>query len=682
MSARLLSQRPLLLSTPLGPDYLLATDLKSHEAISQLFQFEIACKTYRNQDVPFEKLLGQNIAATFTACNARTRYYHGMCNEVTQSHSDREWTYYRLNVVPHVWMLTQQIRCRIFQRKTTTQILQEVFARYDVAFELNQNFHPREYFVQYRESDFQFACRLMEEDGIFYFFKHQHNCHKMVIANTPNSHALLDQRELKINNGGTPHQMEDEVVFHLAKRQRMVTSKVTLWDHHFQLPMRTLEAQAQIPDEITVGSKKHKLRVGATTKSERFDFPGEYAQRFDGIAPSTGDQTDRLEKVFEDNQRTARLRMEEVASQAVRLQGSSNAAMLMPGYKIALKSADTATAQSQLNGQYLLTSVQQVISNADGSRSNSGEYSYQNSFEIMPDSLPFRPERVTDKPRIQGTQTAVVTGPANEEIFTDKFGRVKVKFHWDREGKRDLDSSCWLRVASPHAGKGWGGVSIPRVGEEVVVDFLEGDPDRPIVVGRVYGPISMPPYSLPEKKMVSGMKSSSYPGGGGFNEITMDDTAGQERMFIHAQYNQDTVVGNNRTAKVGVDDIEEVGNNQTTKVGTNQQTSVGQNIVIDAGTSITLKCGASMIHMNQAGFITISGTVITVASAANLAMTAPLTEVVGGVMLSAIGGLTLVEGGVTHIGGSKLTSITSGGQLDLTASADLVAKGATIKLNG
>ncbi|HVK15200.1 MAG TPA: hypothetical protein VM597_41055, partial [Gemmataceae bacterium] len=237
-----------------------------------------------------------------------------------------------------------------------------------------------------------------------------------------------------------------------------------------------------------------------------------------------------------------------------------------------------------------------------------------------------------------------------------------------------------------------------RVGEELVVAFEEGDPDRPIAVGRVYNAREMPPFALPGKAMVSGLKSNTYPGGGGNNEISMDDSKGNERMYLHAQFNQDTVVGNNRTAKVGVDSAEAVGNNvteevgndkvvkvvnnETTTVGVNQAVTVGSTMVLTAGTSITLKCGASMIHMNQAGFITISGTVITVAAAANLAMTAPLTEVVGGVMLSAVGGVTLVEGGVTHVGGKTLTSITSGGQIDVLASADLIAKGTTIKLNG
>ncbi|MGL4421571.1 MAG: type VI secretion system Vgr family protein, partial [Gemmataceae bacterium] len=361
------------------------------------------------------------------------------------------------------------------------------------------------------------------------------------------------------------------------------------------------------------------------------------------------------------------------------------------GYQFGMESIDSATKTIRADGQYLITSVRHHVKDAGNYRSGEKlRVEYTNQFTCIPATVPFRPQRTTPRPRIDGVQTAIVVGPPGEEIFTDKYGRIKVHFHWDRSDPMDGSHSPWLRVGTPHAGKGFGGVCIPRVGEEVIISFLEGNPDRPIVMGRVYNEREKPPFALPGKKMISGMKSSTYPGGGGFNEMSMDDTKGQERMFLHAQYNQDTVVGNHRTAKVGVDDFEEVGNNQVVKIalnqtetiGVNQTTTVGQKIVITAGTSITLKCGASMIHMNQAGFITISGTVITAAAAANLAMAAPLVEVAGAVSTMIMGGVTMVEGGVTHIGSRKLTSVTSGGQVDVVAAADLVAKGTTIKLNG
>jgi type VI secretion system secreted protein VgrG len=283
-----------------------------------------------------------------------------------------------------------------------------------------------------------------------------------------------------------------------------------------------------------------------------------------------------------------------------------------------------------------------------------------------------------------------VTGPPGEEIYVDRYGRVKVQFFWDRRGKRDENSSCWIRVSEQSAGKGWGSMIPPRIGQEVIVDFLEGNPDRPLITGRVYNAEQMPPLRLPAEKAQSGLKSRSTPGGGGYNEMIMDDTKGKELIRVHGQYDMDTTVEhdlrehvlNNRSRDVAVDSSEQVGNNRVETVGNNMSLSVGKDLMISAGTSITLRCGASTIHMNQAGFITISGTVITVAAAANLAMTAPLTEVVGGVMLSAVGGVTLVEGGVTHIGGAKLVSVTSGGQVEVTASGDLIAKGAMIKLNG
>jgi type VI secretion system secreted protein VgrG len=206
------------------------------------------------------------------------------------------------------------------------------------------------------------------------------------------------------------------------------------------------------------------------------------------------------------------------------------------------------------DGRYLLTGVEHSARlTADYHSGDPDPCHYASSFTCIPAALPFRPQGATPRPFVQGTQTEVVVGPPGEEIFTDKYGRVKVQFRWDRHGQHDASSSCWIRVAQLAAGGGFGGMHIPRIGQEVVVAFEEGDPDQPIIVGSVYNPAQMPPYPLPAKKMVSGLKSNSYPGGGGMNENTVDDTKGNERMFLHAQYNQDTVVGNNRTAQVGVD---------------------------------------------------------------------------------------------------------------------------------
>jgi type VI secretion system secreted protein VgrG len=331
----------------------------------------------------------------------------------------------------------------------------------------------------------------------------------------------------------------------------------------------------------------------------------------------------------------------------------------------------------------------------DRSEDKPEESSFENRFQAIPRDTPFRPRSKTPKPLVEGPQTAFVVGPAGEEIYTDEFGRVKVQFHWDREGKYDENSSVWMRVSQIHAGQKWGGIDLPRVGEEVIVDFLEGDPDQPIITGRVYNAGSMPPFSLPGEKTRSGMKSQTYKGAG-YNEISMDDTAGKEQIRMNAQYNMDTAVGNNqtlivnvdRTSKVGnndsltvgVNSTENVGNNKTVKVGNNMNVNVGKKLVMNAGTSITLKCGASRIYMNAGGVITITGTIITTAAAANASVVAPLTQIVGGAMLTTIGGINMMNGAVCHVGAASLASV-AGPKVDVASPGTTAIKGSQITLN-
>src|SRR5262249_13339600 len=238
--------------------------------------------------------------------------------------------------------------------------------------------------------------------------------------------------------------------------------------------------------------------------------------------------------------------------------------------------------RKDLNQEYLLTAVRHLASQNDYETGSEGgeEFSYRNNFECIPISTPYRPPRVTPQPFVQGCQTAVVVGPKGEEIYTDKYGRVKVQFHWDREGKRDENSSCWIRVSHPWAGQGYGSVSIPRIGQEVIVDFLEGDPDQPIIVGRVYNAEQMPPNGLPKSGMVSGIKSNSTPGGGGYNEMSMDDTKGKEKITVHGQYDMNTTIEHDETHTVVSGKRE-----MTVKAGTNTEVIKGNaSLTIQAGT--------------------------------------------------------------------------------------------------
>lgn len=483
----------------------------------------------------------------------------------------------------------------------------------------------------------------MEDEGICYFFAHDRKKHTLVLADSPEAHRPCpEQPEARYEPEGGEGERED-VITTWNVGQEFRPSVYTLRDYHHEMSQKPLEVSSTTTVDRAV-----------KTPFEIYDYPGNHATPFNKPG-------ERLTEVESEGGKIAKLRTQESDALMFTINGTSECRAFTAGYRFTLKSPPAGIS----TGPYVLTSVQHTATQGSDFVSGPGtEVFYSNTFTCIPRDIPFRPERVTPKPVMQGPQTAMVVGIKGKEIDCDKYGRIKVQFPWDREGNWDENSSCWIRVSHAWAGKGWGGFCIPRVGQKVIVDFLEGDPDQPIITGRVYNADSMPPYPLPAGAMVSGLKSNSTPGGGGSNEISLNDTKGNEGMFIHAQYNSDTVIGNNRTTQVGVDSFEKVGNNVQIQVGNNQQETIGNNqmvnvgnsVVINAGTSITLQCGASRIHMNKAGFITITGTVITTAAAVNASVSAPLTEIVGGVLLTEMGGVTLIQGGVTQVRG-KVTTV-------------------------
>ncbi|HEX4589774.1 MAG TPA: type VI secretion system tip protein TssI/VgrG, partial [Gemmataceae bacterium] len=419
---------------------------------------------------------------------------------------------------------------------------------------------PRDYCVQYRETDFNFASRIMEEEGIYYFFKHSASGSQMVVANTPDSHPdLAPTNALVFKSPNLSAALDEEAIYRLSKTQEVTSGKFTLWDHHFELPHKHLEAEKPVTPSVQVGKVTHKLNVGDNGKLEIYDWPGEYAQRFDGIAPGGGDRAADLQKIFTDNKRTVDLRMQAAAAGAVTLNGTSNLRHLTPGFKVTISATDDLCKPLGADGPFVLTTVHHTAAMGADYRSgyDGSGFRYENTFTLLPLAAPFRPQRTTPKPVVAGTQTAVVVGPKGEEIFTDRHGRVKVQFHWDREGKNDANSSCWVRVSQPWAGKRWGAFFIPRIGQEIIVDFLEGDPDQPIGVGCVYNPDQPHPYlgdgpdtgnrsNHKQDPKLCGVKSNTTPGGVGFNEWRFDDTKGKEQVFIHAERDMDMRVKNDR----------------------------------------------------------------------------------------------------------------------------------------
>lgn len=604
MPTYLQADRILKVTTPLGPDTLLLRGLEGQEGLSELYRFRLELATEIGTTVAFDKLLGQKVVAQLALPDQKVRYFAGICSRMAEGGRDQTFIYYAMEVVPQAWLLTRVAQSRIFQQKSVPDILKQVFQGLDVSFDIRGEFPARDYTVQYRETDFNFACRLMEEEGIYYFFTHAAGGAKMVIANTPQSHPDLPVQSAIEFELSEVDDREADRITSWEKVQELRSGKYTLWDHHFELPHKHLEAEKTPQSSVSVGSVDHKLKLNTNENLELYDFPGEYAHRFDDIAPGGGERSSDLDHIFQENVRTAEIRMQEEAAAGLTIRGSGHCRYLVSGHKF------TLSRHFDADGAYVVTSVQHSVRLGGDYRSSAGsDVGYQNAFTCIPFALPYRPRRLTPKPVVHGTQTAVVVGGSGDEIFTDKYGRIKVQFHWDRQGVNDPNSSCWVRVATPWSGKNWGTIHIPRVGMEVLVAFEHGDPDRPIVVGSVYNADMMPPYALPDNKTQSGVKSRSSLKGtpDNFNELRFEDKIGSEQVYFHAEKDFDRVVENNDTLKVGFekkdkgDQSIEIFNNQSLKVGAGggQAADGSQTISVYKNRTETVETGDETVTVKQ-----------------------------------------------------------------------------------
>jgi type VI secretion system secreted protein VgrG len=660
------AERPLSITTPLGPDALLLVGVDGKETLSELFRFDLELLAENGLDVPFEKLLGQKVVARIRLSEQNTRYMGGVVSRVAQGSRDEVFTTYRMELVPQLWFLTKRKQSRIFQALSVPEILKKVFTGLDVAYEVQGTFYPREYCAQYRESDFAFASRLMEEEGIYYFFRHTAAGSTLVLGNTPQSHPDANPGRVvyeEIAGGNRP----DERVYSWEKTQELRSGKVTLWDQSFELPNKNLEAQKTIADTVSVGTVTHKLKTGGNDKLELYDFPGGYANHFDGIDRGGGERPADLQKIFEDNTRTADVRIHEEAVQSISIRATSSCPQLAAGFRFTLDRHFNA------DGTYVLTAVEHHAKLLWDYRSagQTTEFRYDNSFTCIPLALPFRPLRTTPTPHVQGAQTALVVGPAGEEIFTDKYGRIKVQFPWDREGKKDGDTSCWLRVATAWAGKQWGMIYIPRIGQEVLVDFVDGDVDHPVVVGSLYNADQMPPYALPANKTQSGLKSRSTLQGGAanYNEIRFEDKKGSEQILIHAEKDQTSEVENDESHWVGHDRVKKIDHDETTTIKHDQTVTVdndrtvtitqgNDSLTISMGNSktsisvgksetealqsIELKVGSSSVKLDQSG-VTITGLNVQIDGKVMTSVKGLTTQVNAETMLTLKGALTTIN---------------------------------------
>lgn len=580
--AELQASREIRLKSPLGKDKLLFLSMTGTESLGRLFEYYLDVLS-EDAEIEIPKILGQGITVELDldADGDKTRYFHGVVTSFRQVGSFERFTQYQAILRPHLWMLTRTSDCRIFQEMTVPDILREMFDKHgltDFEDSTRRSFRSWNYCVQYRETDFNFVQRLMEQEGIYYYFKYEDGKHVMVMADDSAAHeSVSDYDSIPYREPGADDPGVESCISEWNYRQEIQSGTCALDEYDFQNPKANLEVKSQIKRDYT----------GADT--EIYDYPGAYG---------TVDEGDAY----------ALLRIQELQTEYEIFEGTSNARGISCGSVFEL--IDHTRADQ--NAKYLLNSVSYFLQR-DASQYSGGDAepdTFQCDFQAIPSKTIFRPARNTPKPLVKGPQTAVVVGKSGEEIWTDEFGRVKVQFHWDRHGNSDENSSTWVRVSQIHAGKGFGGIDLPRMGDEVIVEFLEGDPDRPIITGRVYNADNKLPYALPANQTQSGMKSRSSKTGtaDNFNEIRFEDKKDSEEIYIHAEKDQSNVVenddsqsvgndqtrsiGNNRTDTVGKDESRSVGANRTVSIADNDDVSVGKNRSVSIGDAYDLTVGA------------------------------------------------------------------------------------------
>ncbi|MFO1199067.1 MAG: type VI secretion system tip protein TssI/VgrG [Burkholderiaceae bacterium] len=586
------------LKSPLGND-LRFSRMRVSEGVSRLFEIEIEAVSPKG-DISPKALLGKSVTVEVTFADEKKRWYNGYVTRFGLGPTEGRYYAYRMTLRPWLWFLTRTTDCKIFQSKSVPAILKDVFHDEDtaaVAWRLGSAgaYKDWDYCVQYRESDFNFVSRLMEQEGIYYFFEHRDGAHELVVIDDKGQHKLDTGVNGKPGAGAGTYSFVSSGRGQLYSRDHVAEwygeediqpGDFVLQEYHFEAPARDVKVK-RLPEHVATHAKP---------KYEIFDFPGDY------------DSVDEGELYVAQ-------RAEELNAQARRFHGSGPLTTFRGGAKFKL----VDHSRDDQNGEYLLLSTDYEYHDPSHEAGDQEGSRFTCRFTAIPAKQQYRPPRVTPRPLIHGIQSAVVTGPGGEEIHTDKYGRVKVQFHWDRYGKKNDHTSCWLRVAFLAAGGRFGFVSIPRIGWEVIVSFMEGDPDRPLITGVVYNGANMPPWDLPANKTQWGMLSRSTKGAGAANAnaLRFEDKKGAEQVWLHAEKNQDIEVENDETHWVGHDrtktiDHDEtvhvkhdrtetvdnnetitVHNNRTERVDVNERISIGVNRTEDVGANESITIGAN-----------------------------------------------------------------------------------------
>jgi type VI secretion system secreted protein VgrG len=569
----------ITLQSPLPAADLFIESMTVEEALSQMGSIQLNLLSPKNT-ISAADLLGKAVGITLTDVGDHKRFFHGHVTRFGHGAARGRYHAYHAEVRPWPWFLTRTTDCRIFQGLSVPDIVKQVCNDHpgvaQLKFKLFRTYRKWDYCVQYRETDFQFISRLLEHEGIYWFVAHAEGKHTLTLLDAISAHdPVAGSASIRHIEDPSTAPPDEQFISNWAFDEEIQTEKVALTSYDFERPSTSLKVDSQV-------SRSHP-QSGA----ERFDFQGDYIQSADG------------KQLSEDLLDAAQTRFQ-------RFTGEGNAMNLEAGHTFTLAKHPRADQ----NAKYLLTRVR-IDAQVAVFDAGAGGASFKTSFEAIPAAQQFRAPRTSVKPFVQGPQTAVVVGPGGEEIFTDKYGRVKVHFHWDRLGKKDDKSSCWVRVSHPWAGKNFGVIHTPRIGQEVVVSFLEGDPDQPLITGRVYNAEQMPPWELPANATQSGILTRSSKGGayGNANAIRFEDKKGSEQLWIHAEKNQDIEVENDETHWVGHDRTktvdhdekvhvkhdrtETVDNNESITIGVNRTENVGSNESITVGKDRTRSVGAA-----------------------------------------------------------------------------------------
>ncbi|MEY4575383.1 MAG: type secretion system tip protein VgrG [Pseudomonadota bacterium] len=681
-------ERFATVTTPAG-DALKLHTMHGSDALSEPFAYDLELFS-TDPNLQESDLIGHSVTVHLELGNQSVRHFNGIVASFGFAGMQGRHFVYHATLRPWLWLLSHASDCKIFQRTSVPDIVASVFRDHgfsDFELALSGTYPEREYVVQYRETTLSFVSRLLEQEGIYYYFQHEDGQHRLFLADSVSAHETQPGYEqVPYYPPGNSLQREFENLEQWVGRKQLRTGSYTLNDFDFKKPRADLVVRTSLPGDY------------AHSDNEFYDYPGEY-------------------EVSREGERYVRARMEELQGMEFGFQGNGSVRGLGSGRLFTLREFP----RDVQNCEYLVVSADYAIEvdEFESSTLSTGAMPFSCTLRATESKTPFVAPRSTPRPTISGPQTATVVGKAGEEIWTDEYGRVKVQFHWDRQGKRDENSSCWVRVAQVWAGSGWGGIHIPRIGQEVMVEFLEGDPDRPIITGRVYNRDNMPPYALPQNQTQSGIKSRSSKGAtlNNFNELRFEDKKAEEQLYMQAERNMDTLVKNdqtltvnrhrdkkiteNETTWVGGDRSEEVIGNETieitgTRTETVQQT---ETIRLEQARSTTITLGDTL-KVGQAYLITVgAGSAMGVTGSHALTISESHSLKVAGSDSQQIGKdqnvqvtgarVTQVKSDSTKAGtsividaGSEITLKTGAASITLKSNGDIALSGKTITMNG